>query len=285
MNDTVINEKEIKAMVSLLDDDDVEVVNIIEEKIAALGEQVIPFLEEEWLRQFNPLVQKRIEQLLHSINYNSVRERLAYWVKYEEKDLLKGMWIVATYQYPDLSLEDLRKQIDQLYYDTWTEFKVDLMPLDQIKLLNNIFFNKFRFKANTANIKAVSNSMLNSVLESKKSNPIGLCIVYMLIAQKLKLPVYGVNLPNIFILTYKTEKLQFYINVFNKGLTFVKNDIDNYILQLGITSRPMFYEPCSNLDIIKRVLRNLIVAYEDIGEKIKAEEIQNLLTWLPEDKL
>ncbi|MCU0390899.1 MAG: transglutaminase-like domain-containing protein [Thermoflexibacter sp.] len=280
-----MTDNELRAIVSLLDDEDDEVLKMIEDKIFSLGEQIIPFLEDEWSRQFNPVVQRRIEQLLHTINYNFVKKRLLDWSINEENDLLKGMWIIATYQYPDLQLDELRKQIDQLYYDAWSEMKTDLIALDQIKLLNSIFFNRFRFRANTANIKAVSNSMLNNILESKKSNPIGLCIVYMFIAQRLNLPVYGVNLPNIFILTYKTDKVQFYINVFNKGLTFIKNDIDNYILQLGINPRPIFYEPCSNLDIIKRVLRNLIAAYEDIGEKVKVEEIQHLLDNLPQDNL
>ena len=64
--------------------------------------------------------------------------------------------------------------------------------------------------------------MINAVLESKKGNPISMCVVYMLIAQKLKLPVYGVNLPSLFVLTYKKGDEQFYINAFNKGLNFFK---------------------------------------------------------------
>ncbi len=64
--------------------------------------------------------------------------------------------------------------------------------------------------------------MINQVLESKKGNPISLAAVYMLIAQKLKLPIFGVNLPNLFVLIYKSEELNFYINVFNRGVIFSK---------------------------------------------------------------
>lgn len=273
----MMTESEIKAMVSLLEDDDKEVINHIENQIYAFGEQIIPYLEEEWTRQFSTDVQKRIENILQLLNYKVVRERLMDWVKNDSTDLLKGMWVIATYQYPDLQLEELRKKVEQLYFDAWVEFKTDLLPTDQIKLLNSIFFHKFRFKANTSNIKAVSNSMINTTLENKKSNPIGLCVLYILIAQKLKLPVYGVNLPNVFIVTYKTADVQFYINVFNKGLTYIKQDIENYIMNLRVTPRDLFYEPCSNIDIIRRVMRNLIVAYEDLGDKEKIADIQRLL--------
>ena len=118
-----------------------------------------------------------------------------------EKDLLTAMWLVATYQYPDLELEKLRQELEQIYYETWLEFKPDLYPIDQIKVVNSVLFNKLKFGANTKNFHSPGNSMINVVLETRKGNPITLCVIYMLVAQKLKLPVQGVNLPNLFILT------------------------------------------------------------------------------------
>jgi regulator of sirC expression with transglutaminase-like and TPR domain len=91
------------------------------------------------------------------------------------------------------------------------------------------------------------------------------------------MPVYGVNLPNLFICTYKSPDLQFYVNAFNRGLLFSRSDLENYITNLQITPRDIFYEPCSNLDIIKRVLRNLIVSYEKIGDHYRVDEIKILL--------
>ena len=114
-------------------------------------------------------------------------------------------------------------------------------------------------------------------LETHKGNPITLCIIYLLVAQKLKMPVYGVNLPNLFIITYKEEKNQFYINAFNKGLIFTKQDIENYIHELRLTPQDSFFEPCSNLEIIRRVFRNLIMSFDKMGEHAKAEEVKELL--------
>jgi regulator of sirC expression with transglutaminase-like and TPR domain len=97
--------------------------------------------------------------------------------------------------------------------------------------------------------------------------------------------VYGVNLPQHFILAYLDESLQsefengilFYINAFNKGFIFGRRDVDMFLKQLNLKFDKQFYEPCSNTDIIKRVIRNLISAYENLGNMEKVAEMNELL--------
>jgi len=273
-----MEEKEIKALISLLDDEDKQVVAHVEEKILSLGKQAIPFLEKEWESNFNPALQSRIEEIIHSLQYELLKERLLAWYASDQKDLLEGMWIVATFQYPDLELDKLKQELEQIYYETWLEFRADLHPMDQIKVVNGVLFNKLKFGANTKNFHSPGNSMINIVLETRKGNPITLCVIYMLVAQKLKLPVFGVNLPNLFILTYKdSQNNPFYINAFNRGLIFTKQDIENYIHELHLVPQNSFFEPCDHLEIVRRALRNLIMSFEKMGEHAKAEEVKLLL--------
>ncbi|NVJ47413.1 MAG: hypothetical protein HWE07_09805 [Cytophagia bacterium] len=272
-----LNNNELKALVSLLDDDDTEVVQHVEDRIMALGTYIIPYLEFEWENSFNPVVQKRIEELVHSLQFELTKEKLYAWNAQGASDLLKGMWLVNTYQYPDLELEQLSKEIEQIYYEVWMEFKQDLHPMDQIKLLNSVIFNKLKFGANTKNFHSPGNSMLNVVLQTKKGNPISLCVIYMLVAQKLGLPVYGVNLPNLFVMTYKKGDVQFYINAFNRGLIFSKKEIDEYLTNLRLSPNDRFYEPCENIDIVARVLRNLINSHEKLGHTEKVAEVEEML--------
>ncbi len=272
-----MQEKELKALVSLLDDNDEQVITHVEQKILSIGKEMIPFLEREWESNLNPAVQTKIEELIHTLQYELVRDRLKNWYNNKEQDLLTGMWILATYQYPDLELEKLKQELEQIYYETWLEFRPDLYPFDQVKVINSVLFNKLKFGANTKNFHSPGNSLINVALESRKGNPITLCVIYMLVAQKLKLPVNGVNLPNLFILTYKDDNHQFYINAFNRGLIFSKQDIENYIHELHLVPQPSFFEPCSNLDIIRRALRNLVMSFEKMGEHAKADEVKVLL--------
>jgi regulator of sirC expression with transglutaminase-like and TPR domain len=277
-----MEEKELKALVSLLDDDDQQIISHVEGKILSIGKTVIPFLEREWESNLNPSVQNRIEELIHTLQYDLLRERLKNWYEGKDHDLLEGMWILATYQYPDLELEKLKQELEQIYYETWLEFRPDLYAFDQIKVINSVLFSKLKFGANTKNFHSPGNSMINVVLESRKGNPITLCVIYLLVAQKLKLPVHGVNLPNLFILTYKDDNHQFYVNAFNRGLIFSKQDIENYINELHLVPQPSFFEACSNLEIIRRALRNLVMSFEKMGEHAKANEVKVLLVEISE---
>ncbi len=273
----MIKETELKALVSLLEDEDDEVVSHVETKLMEIGTGVIPFLEQEWESNFNPLIQRRIEDMIHGLQFELVQERLLAWKETPENDLLEGLWLVATYQYPDLDYSDLKVEIEQLYHEIWREFKTDYAPLDQVRIINNMLFNKLKFRANTKNFHSPANSMINAVLESKKGNPITLCTIYLIIAQKLGMPIFGVNLPNLFILTYQGDGMTFYINAFNRGLIFSKEDIDHYLEHLNIPPQELFYEPCSNEDIILRCLRNLVVSFEKLGDYHKSDEIKLIL--------
>lgn len=273
-----MDNKELKALISLLDEDDQDIVNQIEGKILSLGTGIIPFLEEEWETNFSPILQKRIEDIVHNLQFTLLQERLIEWSENESEDLLKGMWIVATYLYPDTEYDNLKDQIEQIYQHAWIDMNDELHPHDEIKTLNNLLYQKMKFKGNTRNFHSPANSMINVVLDTRRGNPITLCIIYLLVAQKLELPLYGVNLPNMFILVYKREGIPpFYINAFNKGLIFTKEDIDNYIAELKLTPIDIFYEPCSNTDIIKRMFRNLANSFEKQGDHSKTDEVKTLL--------
>lgn len=278
-----MKESEIKALVTLLDDDDIEVVQHVEKQLRTMGGSVIPLLEDHWQENgLNPILQKRIEDLIHNLQYNLLVSRLLEWKENGFQDLLEGMWIVATYQYPDLSLEKLKQSINDIYFDVWLEFRDDLHPHDQIRILNQVFFEKYKFLSNTKNFHSPANSMLNQVFEQRKGNPISLCVIYMLIARRLGIPVSGVNLPSLFVLTYKNPQIQFYINVFNRGLIFSKADISNYIKQMHLLPQDSFFQPCTNLDIVSRVLRNLIVSFEKVSDLERVKEVEKILKLLSE---
>ena len=271
----------IKAMIQLLDDSDTEVVQMVEAQMRSLGYSIIPTLEAEWEQlSFNPYLQTKIEDLIHEFQLDLLKNRLTLWKEGGGMDLLEGMWIISTYRYPDLTYAELQATMEQLYFEVWPQMRDDLHPIDQLKILNSVLFDQLKFGANTKNFHAANNSFINVVLDSKKGNPISLCVIYMWISQKLGMPVYGVNLPNLFVLTYKKDELQFYINVFNKGLIFNKTDIDNYIAQLNLEQNEIYYQPCSNLEIVRRVLRNLILAYEKAGDDSYKDELTDLISSL-----
>ena len=101
-------------------------------------------------------------------------------------------------------------------------------------------------------------------------------------------PIYGVNLPEHFILCYKDEavpiknkeddsNILFYINPFSKGDIFNKKEIDNFLVQLKISKEKVYYTPCSNTEMIQRLIRNLMNSYHKLGFMDKVEELNLLM--------
>ncbi len=284
---------ELSSLISLLDDPDENVFSQIREKLLSLGQEVIPHLESAWENSFDPLFQNRIENIIHKIQFDSIREDLHNWAMLGGQNLLFGTILIARYQYPDLHEEKIKKQIDQIRQDVWLELNNNLTALEKVRVINHILFEVHGFSGNTTNFHAPQNSYINNVLESKRGNPLSLAILYTIIAQSLNIPIFGVNLPEHFIVAYKEESpfpamtedaqernILFYINPFSKGSVFSSKEIDTFLKQLKLEPAARYYEPCSNIDIVRRLIHNLIYAFEKLGHVEKVDELKILITSL-----
>ncbi len=277
------NLAEIDALVKLLDDPDEEVYQHVQERLLTYGIEVISYLETAWEQSLNSVLQERIENLVHAIQFNTVKEDLNLWYQSGAFDLLQGTLIINRYQYPDLDEQHIINQIEEIKREIWLGLQFEMSSIEKIKLINHVFYNQYGFSGNTKNHHDPQNSYLNQVLETKKGNQISLAILYATLAQKLDIPVYGVNLPQHFILGYiedgnedREHGVLFYINAFNKGAIFGKHDVDQFLRQLNLEPQPGFYSPCSNTEIIRRIIRNLISAYENLGSTEKVDELKQL---------
>lgn len=285
-------------MISLLDDPDQEIFHQISHGLISIGRDVVPMLEEAWSGAFDPLVQERIEIIVHKIQYESLKIELSRWAVSNSTDLLTGAILIARYQYPDLNEEKIRAEINNIKKEVWQELDEFMTPREQIMIMNKVLFDEHGFQGNTANFHAPQNSFINTVLESRKGNPLLLSVIYCIIARQLDLPVFGVNLPEHFILayqdirgnsreeyTYPEAGVVFYINAFSRGSIFLKSDIDQFLKKLDLQQNRSFYEPCTNIDMIRRLIRNLAFSWQKLGEPEKVHEISGLLDCLNERSL
>jgi regulator of sirC expression with transglutaminase-like and TPR domain len=278
----------IAALINLLDDPDQKIFDQISQELLNLGAVAVPFLEDAWENSFNAILQNRIEQVLHQIQFQGIIKGLQEWKKTETHDLLEAAILIAKYQYADIDEESIYTFTDQLYQEIWLELNGNLTALEKAHVLNKIFFEINGFGGNKKNFHSPKNSFINNVIESKKGSPILLSLLYIAMAKRLKVPVYGVNLPEHFILAYTFLPIQFYdkvdlddvlfyINPFNKGTIFQKKDIDTFLKQLKLEEKTEFYLPCKNLTLICQILKNLIFSYNRTGYIDKEAEIKLLL--------
>ncbi|MBZ0243946.1 MAG: transglutaminase-like domain-containing protein [Bacteroidales bacterium] len=276
---------ELKALISLADEPDVKLYEQIHSRILSYGLDAIPSLESAWESTLEDGLQQRLIQLIHQIQQESLFTDLQHWSRFGYEDLLRGFILVTRYQYPDLDIDAITREVGRIAQELWLELNNELTPLEKVKVLNHVFYDINHFSGNTTNIHLPDNFYLKNLLESKKGNPLSLGIFYLIIAKSMRIPIYGIDLPKHFILAYTDEEKQsltaddvvFYLNPFNKGAVFTKNEIDLYVKQLRLEPQSKYYEPCSNKNIIGRLISGLADSYVLSGNNDKAEELRQLM--------
>ncbi len=279
-----MKQKEIQSLITLLDDSNVDISKTVENKLICGGSKIIPELETRYESANNPIIQRKIETVINRIQSKNIADKLNAWSLFEEHNLLRGVYLVAKYEYSDLEYDNLQLKIANIAEDAWIKLDKNLTALEKVRVLNHLIFNIHKFKANKEDFYAPQNSFLNRVLDTHKANPISLAVVYLLIAEMLNLPIFGVNLHKNFILCFvdnfskKTKnKVLFYINPYNKGTIFGRKEILHFLTHEKLsTNNPQDFEPTSNKIIVERMIYNLMIAYKEKNKMKKFYETEEI---------
>ncbi len=279
---------ELNALISLLDEPSNPVYDKIREKILLYGIEAIPYLENAWDNSFNNEIQHRVENIIHTIQVADLRHELKNWKENDRINLLKGFYLVTKYQYPDLNFASIEEKIEKIKKDMWLELNNNLTALEKVKVVNHIFFDVHKFSGNKTINDALPGLFVNSLLETRKGNHLTIGMLYMILSQKLGMPIFGVDLPQHFILSFADEiqegqisvpndnEVLFYINPFNKGAVFTQREIEQFIKHLKLKPSPLYYKPCDNLTILKRLIENIVVMFSKQGQSVKAVELKRI---------
>ncbi len=265
-----MNSKELKAHIVLLDDTDKNIYQSIIDNLINEGNHIIPFLEKEWELSDNELVHKRIENIISEIQFADTKKALYNWVSFGGNDVIEGAYIIAKLRYPTLELAEIESKIENLRNNAWLEIHDNLTALEKVRVLNHVFFSIEKFNGQRNYGSDLKSTFINTALDNKKGSPVILSIIYLAVAQRLGIPIKGVNLINNFILAYvdkisakiaypnNTNNVLFYINTFNRGSVFDSKEIDTYLEQLKVDKKEKFYNPVSNIEVIRNMILELI---------------------------
>ncbi len=294
MTENTYSDERLRAMVSLLDDPDPEIYRRVQQDLDALGVHAVAQLEELWIQTEEVKERRSLEMVIHRLRWNDIQCHLTAWLEGDRSDLLSALCIIARYQYPNLDEQAVRQTLQALRIEVWMGLNEQMTALEQVRHLNFVLFRVHKFRGNTDEYLNPNNNFINKVLETRKGNPLMIGLVYMLIAQKLDLPIFGVNLPQHFVLAYleqgsysgqnKSEDFQqesyrrplFYINAFNMGSVFGKRDVDQFLKMVQVEPKDQFYRACTNTEILLRLFANLESSYRDAEEFHKISEIKLL---------
>jgi regulator of sirC expression with transglutaminase-like and TPR domain len=282
-----LENKEINALLHLIDDPDEDVYSTVSERILSFGKEIIPSLENFCENIHNEETQERIEQLIHRVHFRDLTTDFTNWNN-NDTDLLEGALLVAKYSYPDLKAENIKQEIEKLRRNTWLELNNYLTPIEIVNVVNSIFFNYYKQKGVEINYEHPDQFLINKTLETRKGNAIGNGIIYLILCQLLDIPVKAVNIPRQFLLGFyddqyellnpaghPSEKIKFYIDTLS-GQLYSHKDVENYFKRLSVPPTPHFFRPMNNKKIIQFLLEELSKCFDNTHNQYKMDELLSL---------
>lgn len=286
-------ESEIEALISLLDDPDPQIFKEVSGALRDCGIEIVPKLEKAWEEKMaNAILHDRLLELIEEIQMDTLCDEFKEWSETGTDNLLLGLVLVNRISNPELDYKDMENKLNNLVQNVWIEINDQLSIFEKIHAMNEVFFNHYGFRGDSKTYHAPYNSFIHDVFERRKGNPISLSAIYLLVAQRLYMPIYGVNLPSHFLLgfnaigereKYKEQNipldqqyLHYYINIFSKGALLGLKDVKQFLSEIKKEEKDYYFKPCVNSEIVYRFLINLEFSYRKADNPEKLEKVLRL---------
>jgi regulator of sirC expression with transglutaminase-like and TPR domain len=285
--------KEIKALLHLIDDPDEEVYNTVSDRIIAFGKGIIPNLEHLWEHTSDESIQERIELMIHKLHFKDLTADFDHW-KNGSNELLQGALLTARYHYPEIQTIQTLQEIEKIRRNVWLELNNYLTPLEQVNVMSSILYNYYKQIGVEIAYTQPEDFFINKTVETKKGNAISNGILYLVLCQLLDIPVKAVNIPRQFILAYmdtsyhllnpgahNSEKIKFYIDPLN-GQIYSHKDVENYFKRISVPPTTSYFKEMSNKAVIQFLLEELAKCFDDDLNRYKMNELLSIAKLLGE---
>lgn len=286
--------REINALLHLIDDPDEEVYDTVHQRLLSLGAPVIPNLESLWENTVSEAVQGRIEMIIHRIHFAQLYREMEQWL-HDETDLLHGLLLVSKYQYPDLQSLKTLQEIERMRRNLWLEMNSFLTPVEQVKIMETILYRYYKVQGGEIDYSKPDSFLLHKLVESKKGNALSTSLLYLVLAEMLDLPVQAIRIPGQFILGYFTHagtspvpydgsipaasKIKFFIDP-NSGVAFSHQDLLQYFSRIRVAPVNAHFKPVSHTALVKTLVLELANCFQTDATAYKKQELQELAALL-----
>ena len=187
----------------------------------------------------------------------------------EHFPLLEAAVAIAQDEYPELDVEQVLGEVDQLLARIKRRLPADCTSLAKLRLLNQFFYHDLGFSGNVNNYYDPDNSYPHAVLRTRRGIPISLAVLWLELAQGLGLNARGVAFPGHFMVKVNLPKGQVVIDPFT-GQSLSREDLSERLMPFKhLNDSPesemaefdiplgLYLQSAKPRDIITRMLHNL----------------------------
>lgn len=189
---------------------------------------------------------------------------------------------------PALDTQAVLHQIDTQAARLKARVPADAGPRQRLRLLNQFFFHEMGYAGNINNYYDPANSMLATVLETRRGIPITLALLYIEFATQIGLTARSVSFPGHFLVKLKLSEGEVVIDPFT-GQSLSRERLDELLLpyrrRQGLTGElevplGLFLQAAAPRDVLARMLRNLKEIYRSSGDGRRLLAVLNRLVVL-----
>lgn len=277
----MVSKNEIQSLLTLMDDPDPFVQESVNKRFVELGENVVPLLDEYRLDLKVGEEKARINEIIHTLTFGGLQSDFIDIIENGIKnrtDLESSIFILSRFGNPTIDTKHYRKKLDHFAEMVAPSIRYKLDERKKAKQLFKFVFEDLNFSGDQKDYHNPENCFLDRVIDRRIGLPISLSMVCMFIARRLDLPIFGINMPIHFMLTFIGESEEFLVDPYDNGAVVSYDQCYFFLKKNNITPKPEYFQMASDMDILLRVIRNLINSYQHKEQLERVEDLRQLLS-------
>lgn len=271
-----LDETALRSLVALLDDEDPRSLELVRRRLFDVGTAAIPYLEAA--REASPPeFAARLEAMTEELRFRELKSEFLTLAAERVPDLETGAFLLSRFVRPSADHGVYRLWLDRVSAAVAETIPEDATTSEGVQRLSAHLFQSLGFAGNEANYYDPDNSCLSRVIDTRRGIPVTLSILYLLVAKRLKLPVYGVGTPGHFLLGYREDGEAHFLDAFRSGRPLAASEVRRMLVRNGYEFRPEYLKPVGPREILARMMRNLLSILQKNGSVERAERLSLLV--------
>jgi regulator of sirC expression with transglutaminase-like and TPR domain len=152
---------------------------------------------------------------------------------------------------------------------------------EKLMVVNAMIFRIEKFRPGGKLMKTPGEFLLNLLFDKRRGGPFSLGMLYKIVCDKLGIPLEVVILPEYFVLRSNINNTEFFIDVFQKGDFFVREDLANFLRELRMNDQePEVLRVVEPEQILLEMINGLMKAFAYQKEEDRVEALKELVELL-----
>ncbi|MDA0710719.1 MAG: transglutaminase-like domain-containing protein [bacterium] len=270
--------RRLKIIIDLLSDEDADIAASMRHKLYEMGEEVVQSLLDA--TDPDSRVHKEASRVLMRFREPSLEDRFRNLAtdEFGDIDLEEGVFTLARFAYPHLDVGGYKTRLGHMAFELAPQVAPDDHPIRVIRTLNHYLFESQKFRAPLT--YDADDTYINRVLDRKRGWPITLSVVYLLLGQRIDLPLVGIAMPKHYLVKYRAPGGQeIYIDAYHHGQVLTPNECAELI---GTKLTDDLLPEATNRFTLFRMMNNLKHTYLNEGDGTSADRLSHLINILQE---